>query len=205
MITTTIQILFIKYKQSLLITLKKTFQLWIRSSISLTAVLNNIRIAKTLLICVFITKISIWMLNGYSLQLVMESPCDGVRGFVKRYVAKRSLQRPLYDQIWSSQSILDLCVREIPSITFFGISQEEIVNVRADLEDRLAKSKSMPRRRSSHHFVPISCKKIAHKLTSEDREFLQFDFDKSLTKEIDIKNIKGFSICQLYLQFILVS
>ena len=35
--------------------------------------------------------------------------------------------------------------------------------------------------------------KIAHKLTSEDREFLQFDFDKSLTKEIDIKNIKCFS------------
>ena len=73
MITTTIQILFIKYKQSLLITLKKTFQLWITSSISLTAVLNNIRIAKTLLTCVIISKISIWMLNGYSLQLVMAS------------------------------------------------------------------------------------------------------------------------------------
>ena len=38
---------FIYKIQSLLITLKKTFQLWIRSSISLTAVLNNIRIAKT--------------------------------------------------------------------------------------------------------------------------------------------------------------
>ena len=35
--------------------------------------------------------------------------------------------------------------------------------------------------------------KIAHELTSEDREFLQFDFDKSLTKEIDIKNTKCFS------------
>ena len=71
MITTLIQILFTKYKQSLLITLKKTFQLWIRSSISLTAVLNNIRIAKTLLICVIISKISIWMLNEYFLQLAM--------------------------------------------------------------------------------------------------------------------------------------
>ena len=101
--------------------------------------------------------------------------------------------------------MLDLCVREIPSITFFGVSQEEMVNVCADLEDHFAKSKTVPETRSSHHFVPISCNKIAHKLTSEDREFLQFDFDKSLTKEIDIKNIKGFSICQLYLQFILVS
>ena len=88
--------------------------------------------------------------------------------------------------------MLDLCVREIPSPTFFGVSQDLMVNVHADLEDRFAKSKTLPRTRSSHHFVPISCNKIAHKLTSEDREFLQFDFDKSLTKEIDIKNIKCF-------------
>ena len=67
-----------------------------------------------------------------------------------------------------------------------------MVNVRADMGDRFAKSKTMPETRSSHHFVPISCNKIAHKLTSEDREFLQFDFDKSLTKEIGIKNIKCF-------------
>ena len=73
MITIKIQILFIKYKQSLLITLKKTFQLWIRSSISLTAVVNNIRIAKTLLICLIISNISIWMLHPYSLKLVMAS------------------------------------------------------------------------------------------------------------------------------------
>ena len=50
----------------------QTILVWIRS-ISLTAVLNNIRIAKTLLICVIISKISIWMLNGYFLQLVMAS------------------------------------------------------------------------------------------------------------------------------------
>ena len=42
------------------------------------------------------------------------------------------------------------------------------------------------------NFVPMSCNKIAHTLTSEDREFLQFDFDKSLTEEIDITNIKCF-------------
>ena len=28
-----------------------------------------------------------------------KSPCDGVGGFVKRYVAKSSLQKPLHDQI----------------------------------------------------------------------------------------------------------
>ena len=116
-----------------------------------------------------------------------KSPCDGIGGFVKRYVAKCSLQRPLHNQILSYRSMLDLCVREIPSITFFSESQEEMVNVRADLEDRFAKSKTVPGTRSTHYFVPISCNKIAHKLTNEDSEFLQFDFNKSWTKEIDIK------------------
>ena len=128
-----------------------------------------------------------------------KSPCDGVGGFVKCYVAKRSLQRPLHDQILSSQSILDLCVRENPSTTFFGVSQEEIVNARADLEDRFTESKTMPGTRSSHHFLPLSCNKIAHKLTSEDSESLQFDFNKSLTEEIDIKKHQVFFVCQLYL------
>ena len=42
--------------------------------------------------------------------------------------AKCSLQRPLHDQILSYQSMLDLYVREIPSIIFFSVSQEEMVN-----------------------------------------------------------------------------
>ena len=67
-----------------------------------------------------------------------------------------------------------------------------MANVPADLEDRFAKSKTVPGTRSSHHFVPISCNKIANKLRKEDREFLQFDFDKSLSEEIDTKNIKCF-------------
>ena len=74
-----------------------------------------------------------------------KSPCDGVREFVKGYVVRGSLQRPLHDQILSHQSMLDLCVREIPSLTFFGVSQEYMVNVHADLEDRFAKSKTVPR------------------------------------------------------------
>ena len=68
--------------------------------------------------------------------------------------------------------MLDLCVREIPPITFFGVSQEEMVNFHADQED-CAKSKTVPGTSSSHHFVAISCNKISHKLTSQDSEFLQ--------------------------------
>ena len=121
------------------------------------------------------------------------SPCDGVGGFLKRCVAKRSLQRPLHHQFFSYQSMLDLCGKEIPSVTFLGVGQEEMVNVRDELEDRVTKLKTVPGTISSHHFVSIYCNKIPHKLKNEDREILQFDFDKSLTKEIDMENIKYFS------------
>ena len=84
-----------------MITLKKTFQLWIRSSISLTAVVNNIRIAKTINLCYHQQDFNMdaeWIFIATSHY---KSPCDGVGGFVKQYVAKLSLQVPLHDKILS--------------------------------------------------------------------------------------------------------
>ena len=98
--------------------------------------------------------------------------------------------------------MLGVCVGEIPSITFFSVSPEEMVNVCADLEDGFAKSKTLPGTRSSHNSVPISCNKIAHKLTSEDIELLQFDLNNSLTEEIDIKNIKCLPYVKMYLPYV---
>ena len=121
-----------------------------------------------------------------------KSLCNGVGGFVKHYVAKCSLRKPLQDQILSYQSMLHLCVWEITSITFFGESQEEMVNVCADLKDHFVKSKTMPGTRSSHHFVTISCNKIAHKLLHEDRVSLIW-FQQIIDWRNSYKNIKCFS------------
>ena len=98
--------------------------------------------------------------------------------------------------------MLDLSVRKISSTTFFSVSHKETVNVCPDLEHCFAKSKTMSGTKSSYHFVQISCNKITHKITNEDREFVIFDFGKSMTKEIEIKNIKCF-VSQLYLWYIL--
>ena len=107
MITTTIQILFIKYKQSLLITLKKNFKLWIWSSISLTAVLNNKRITKTLLFFVIITKISLWMLNRYSLQLVMASHHAMVLGHLLNVMLHNIVFKdPYMTKFWATNECL---------------------------------------------------------------------------------------------------
>ena len=84
MITTTIQILFLKYKQSLLITSKKTFQLWIRSYISLKAVQNNIRITKkNINLCHHQQDFNMdaeWIFFATSHGKL---PCNGFGGFVK--------------------------------------------------------------------------------------------------------------------------
>ena len=101
-----------------------------------------------------------------------KSPCDGIGGAVKRHVAKRSLQRPLKDQILNYKTMLELCESEITSVKFFGISKENMVKVRADLENRYQNGDTVPGTRASHHFVPLSSSKVAHKLTSEDELFI---------------------------------
>ena len=109
-ITTTIQILFLKCKQSLLITFKKTFHLWIRSSFfrQLCSTKNR----KTFInLCRHQQDFNMdaeWIFFATSNG---KSPCDGVGKFVKRYFAKCSLQIPLHDQILSYQSMSDLYVR----------------------------------------------------------------------------------------------
>ena len=61
------------------------------------AVLSNIRTIKTLLLCVIISKISMWVLNGCSLQLVMASHHVMVLG----YLLNVMLQNIVYkDSTW---------------------------------------------------------------------------------------------------------
>ena len=101
-----------------------------------------------------------------------KSPCDGIGGAVKRHVAKRSLQRPINDQILDYKSMLELCEKEMTSINFFEIVKEEMVKVRSDLEVRYRNGDTVPGTRASHHFIPLSSAKVAHKLTSEDEAYI---------------------------------
>ena len=168
------QILFIKYKQPLLINLKKTLPIVDKIFFFSDSCAKQCKNHKSFInLCPHQQDFNMdveWIFFATSYG---KSPCHGVGRFVKRCVVKCSLKRPLHDQILSYQSMLDLCVRENPSFTFFGVIQEEMVNVRAGLKDCFAKSKILPGTRRSHHFVPIYCKKIAHKLTSEDMRIFQ--------------------------------
>ena len=99
---------------------------------------------------------------------------DGFGCALKRHTAMRSLQRPLNNQILDYQAMLSLCQEEMKSISFFGISQESMVDVRKQLQKRFDGGKTVPGTRSSHHFIPLSSSTIGHKLTSEDKNMCTY-------------------------------
>ena len=51
----------------------------------------------------------------------------------------------------------------------FGISKGTMDEVCKSLEERFSSGNTVPGTRSSHHFIPLSSSKIAHKLSSEDK------------------------------------
>ena len=73
-----------------------------------------------------------------------KSPCDGIGGFVKRYIAKRSLQRPLNNQILNYKSVLELCRDEIEEMHFYDVSQSGMSDVRQNLKNRFNLGKTCP-------------------------------------------------------------
>ena len=87
-----------------------------------------------------------------------KSPCDGIGGAVKRHAAKRSLQRPLNNQILDYRVVLKVCQEEMKSIIFFCIDKGDMymVEVREKMEKRFEDGKTVPGTRGSHHFIPHS-------------------------------------------------
>ena len=82
---------------------------------------------------------------------------------------KEFLQRPIDNQILDYQPMLNVCEEEMSKIKFFGYSKETMDEVRKSLEERFSRGNTVPGTRSSHHFIPLSSSKIAHKLSSEDK------------------------------------
>ena len=128
-----------------------------------------------------------------------KSPCDAIGGVVKRHITKRSLQRPLNNQILDYESMINLCREEIKEIKFFGISQLQMKIVRENLKVRFDKGKTLPGTRRCHHFVPQSRYKISYKITSDDRDFEgSFDLfnDESQQLEITKFTVNKFVSCR---------
>ena len=72
---------------------------------------------------------TLWICIPMSMILVLVLLMMALVEQLKRHVAKRSLQRSLYNQILYYKAILDLCENEIMSVKFFGICKKSIISV----------------------------------------------------------------------------
>ena len=85
-----------------------------------------------------------------------KSPCDVIRGTVKRCTAIKSLKRTNKAQILNAKDMFHFCKQHFSSISFFYISKNEIDGVRNLIQSRYARVKRIPGIRSCYRFTPIS-------------------------------------------------
>ena len=119
---------------------------------------DSTKTTRTLWICVTISMILVLVLNGCFLeQAVSNLLAMALVEQLKQYVAKRSLQRSLNDQVLDYKVIQELCENNMLSIKFFGICKERMINVEnVEIKKLYEGGDTVPVTRSSHHLVPLS-------------------------------------------------
>ena len=118
--------------------------------------------------------------------------CDGVRGTVKRLAAHASLQRAKEKQILTPRQLYEFASEEeIPGITSFYVSSDDIQRNRPFLENRFSLGKTIPGTRSYHCFVPISDKEMRLSRISGEGEPNVIHGDHAVPdNQYDIENLK---------------
>ena len=89
------------------------------------------------------------------------------------------------NQILDYQAMLNVCEEEMSKVKFFGISKETMGEVHKSLKEWFSRENTIPGTQSSHHFIPPSSCKIAHKLSSEDESHAgTHDFNLLITFQL---------------------
>ena len=98
-----------------------------------------------------------------------KSACDGIGGAIKRKLVHISLAQPFQNQILTARDAYCFCKSSMPSINFYFLSKENLIEVRNGLEDRYAQGHSIPGTISYHIFSPENVGSIKFKITAEDQ------------------------------------
>ena len=132
-----------------------------------------------------------------------KSPCDGIGGTVKRLVTRASLQRPTSNQILTAYKMLEFCAEEIKGIDFLFLKNQEIGNIRVNMEERYKRADTVPGTRSFHQFIPISDSIIGAKYVSDDQYYtIQFDFNiVHLLQPGNTRSPSQFVVCLYDIQY----
>lgn len=67
-----------------------------------------------------------------------------------------SLQRPYDEQILTCDAVVEFCQENIPGITFFYVTSEQITECASKLEDRFGMAETIKGTQQYHRYVPVS-------------------------------------------------
>ena len=121
--------------------------------------------------------------------------CDGIGGTVKRLAAHASLQKPYSDQIMIPRQLFDWASTNIPAVHFGYCSLVDYEVEEKNIEERFAKSRTIPGTQKLHSFIPVSKDRITVKafssstLSKEERVSCEVDDD------MPVESISGFVTC----------
>ena len=106
--------------------------------------------------------------------------CDGVGGTVKRLAAKASLQRPADNQILTPFQLFQWGVKNLPSITFFYVNNEEYVEEEKYLKSRFEEAVAVVGTHRFHAFIPLTKGQVKTKYYSFS--------DNSVTHKVQVSS-----------------
>ena len=104
-------------------------------------------------------------------------------------------------QVLDYKAMLNVCEEEMSQIKFSGIDKETMGGVHKSLVEQFSRGNTVLGIHSSHHFIPLSSPKIAHKLSSKDESHADtHDFNLPTTFQLcDIRPMTYDMPLQLFL------
>ena len=108
----------------------------------------------------------------------MESHHVMVWGNSKATCKKSKPTTKIGNQILTADKMFEFCIEEIKGIDFLFLKNQEIGNIRVNMEERYKRADTVPGTRSFHQLLPISDSIIGAKYVSNDQYYVvQFDFN----------------------------
>ena len=109
---------------------------------------------------------------------------------MKRLAARASLQKPYSDQIMTPRQLFDWASTNIPAVYFGYCSLVDYEVEEKNLEERFAKSRTIPGTRKFHSFIPVSKDRITVKAFSLSTTSKECEDD-----DVPVESISGFVTC----------
>lgn len=122
--------------------------------------------------------------------------CDGIAGTVKRLAAKASLQNPTDNLILTPFQLFQWGIKNIPSVIFFYVPNQEYVEEEKLLKNRFEESIAVVGTLKFHAFIPLATDTVEAKIYSHSDKSEMHKVQVSPgVEDVPFQEIVGFVAC----------